>query len=349
MQAPQLPAAFTRRPKTTPQQLAIPAIPVIPGSFSWFDRELEEEEEVKPALEPVAKAEPEQRGSLSRRVRGAQLPEAALRGPEQGAPGPVHDPSAARTAMDVFQSAFARAAVDAPLVTPQPGSGLVAPQAESPTAPKTASPASTWPSAPEAVATQGEPPKTAAPQGEPENVAAQVQPPEPEIVAPQALTPNLSSPVPQPPVPETQPSPWPPPPPVQPVLTNPHASQAVPAPATRHPVSPQPSAPQPSPPPRPVAPPPVAPRPVAPPPAPPQPVAAQATPAPRAAAGPGTDGPLLRRKPGASLAAELREHGKTAGLRPESVASPRDPEAVRSAFEGFEAGWAKADEQSHPE
>jgi hypothetical protein len=54
---------------------------------------------------------------------------------------------------------------------------------------------------------------------------------------------------------------------------------------------------------------------------------------------------LTRRTPGASLAAEIREAAR--GARPENVAPKRDPEAERSAFEGYTAALAKAEEQTN--
>ncbi|SDH67570.1 Signal transduction histidine kinase [Actinokineospora alba] len=53
---------------------------------------------------------PESRGGLNRRVAGAQLPGAPPAPPAPRQTRPVHDPDAARTALDDFHGAFARAA-----------------------------------------------------------------------------------------------------------------------------------------------------------------------------------------------------------------------------------------------
>ena len=139
IEASEIPIAAPRRPAiaASPEQIVIPPIPVVAGAFAWFSKPPAPAQPAQPAepTEPEVAAEQlaavaeqaEQRGALSRRVRGAQLPEAALRQPEPRAPepavqsGPVHDPSAARTAMDVFQEAFARAAlapVEPPTIAP---------------------------------------------------------------------------------------------------------------------------------------------------------------------------------------------------------------------------------------
>ncbi|HEX8006302.1 MAG TPA: hypothetical protein VF482_07735, partial [Trebonia sp.] len=116
--------AQPRRPSRTaePGVITIPAVPVVAGTFAWFRKP-----PAAPPAEPLPakpKQQPEQRGTLSRRVRGAQLPEAALRPTEHHLPelptppSPVHDPTATRDAMDVLQDAFARAAATAPGGTP---------------------------------------------------------------------------------------------------------------------------------------------------------------------------------------------------------------------------------------
>jgi hypothetical protein len=114
-----IPTSAPRKSLTSgaPDLIVIPVVPTAAGAFAWFDKPPTPPE---PVVAPP-KEQAEQRGSLNRRVRGAQLPEAALRPsehqlpPEQPVPpGPVHDPMATRNAMDVFQAAFARAAAVAP-------------------------------------------------------------------------------------------------------------------------------------------------------------------------------------------------------------------------------------------
>jgi hypothetical protein len=125
----------------------VPVIPTVPGSFAWF---VPQPAGATPAIPPVpataAKAlvqaiptgrtapaatppgaEDSRSSDLQRRVPGAQLPVAALRSPEPtSTDSPVHDASAARTAMDAFQSAVTRAGnttQSAPPVNPTgPGS-----------------------------------------------------------------------------------------------------------------------------------------------------------------------------------------------------------------------------------
>ncbi len=114
---------------------AVPEIPVVPGEFAWFDREAlepepepelspepqtrsEPEPEPEPAPQPQPQPVPEQRGTLSRRVPGANLPNPVRKAPE---PAPVHDPLATRAALDVFQSAFSRAT----LAKRTPGASLI--------------------------------------------------------------------------------------------------------------------------------------------------------------------------------------------------------------------------------
>ncbi|WP_410617912.1 nitrate- and nitrite sensing domain-containing protein [Amycolatopsis sp. cmx-8-4] len=105
------------------KELPSPAIPALLGTvhangFRWFDQLAPvwpdaEPAEPAPAVASDVAEEPEteSRGGLRRRVRGAQLP----------SPGttatvvddkPRHDPEATRVAMDGFQEAFAKAAVD---------------------------------------------------------------------------------------------------------------------------------------------------------------------------------------------------------------------------------------------
>ncbi len=59
---------------------------------------------------PVASFDAERRAGLQRRVRGAQLPAAAFPGADQVPTArPLHDPDAARSTMEAFQTAVARA------------------------------------------------------------------------------------------------------------------------------------------------------------------------------------------------------------------------------------------------
>lgn len=136
------PASFTRRPAIAPPAVNIPQIPSVPGSFSWFAPEPIAEPVAAPEPEPVpavpiefevtgvpAPPAPAQRGSLTRRTPGAQMPVAALRGPDGGPPRQVHDASAARSTMDAFQSAVARAATvpgPPPAIAPPPAPAPVA-------------------------------------------------------------------------------------------------------------------------------------------------------------------------------------------------------------------------------
>ncbi|HZM81496.1 MAG TPA: nitrate- and nitrite sensing domain-containing protein [Candidatus Limnocylindrales bacterium] len=156
IEASELPMTSPRKPFGSSPSLDvihIPAVPVVAGSFAWFLKPptplvpppaLPADPAALPAVtvsatasatafadtvsEAAAAAPPakqptqplEQRGGLNRRVRGAQLPEAALRPTEHHLPelpvpaGPVHDPMATRETMDVFQDAFARAAATLP-------------------------------------------------------------------------------------------------------------------------------------------------------------------------------------------------------------------------------------------
>ncbi|MGW4520751.1 nitrate- and nitrite sensing domain-containing protein [Amycolatopsis sp. NPDC004378] len=94
-----------------PVELPAPAIPALlgPGTgFRWFNQL----EPVWPDAEPDVKVaeEPESRGGLKRRVRGAQLPSPGTSAPVTADLKPRHDPEATKSAMDGFQSAFAKAA-----------------------------------------------------------------------------------------------------------------------------------------------------------------------------------------------------------------------------------------------
>jgi len=126
---PRTPAGLTRRPAIAPPPpVAVPVIPSVSGTFSWFAKATDqlpavsqESVEMVVVTAPAAPAPPSppvpadadegRRGALNRRVPGAQLPAAALRVddpvPEDR---PVHDALAARTTMDAFQNALARAA-----------------------------------------------------------------------------------------------------------------------------------------------------------------------------------------------------------------------------------------------
>jgi signal transduction histidine kinase len=93
-----------------PVELPSPAIPALLGSrngFLWFNQL----EPVWPDTEPDvhAQEEPENRGGLKRRVRGAQLPSPGTTAPV-AEDKPRHDPEATKAAMDGFQSAFSKAA-----------------------------------------------------------------------------------------------------------------------------------------------------------------------------------------------------------------------------------------------
>lgn len=103
------------------KELPSPAIPALLGTvhangFRWFNQLAPVWPDAEPAPDVIApdvagEPESESRGGLRRRVRGAQLP----------SPGPTaavvddkprHDPEATRVAMDGFQEAFAKAAMD---------------------------------------------------------------------------------------------------------------------------------------------------------------------------------------------------------------------------------------------
>jgi hypothetical protein len=106
--------AVSTSDESRPVPLPSPAIPALLGSrsgFLWFNQL----EPVWPDAEPdvAAEQEAQSRGGLKRRVRGAQLPSPGTTAPVS--PEPRHDPEAAKTALDGFQDAFARAAeVSAP-------------------------------------------------------------------------------------------------------------------------------------------------------------------------------------------------------------------------------------------
>ncbi len=124
-------AGSARRPALAAPLVAVPAIPAVPGPFAWFapksggtsvpmevrgDIAIDVEETqvlprragAMPALPAGPSADP--RGGLQRRVPGAHLPAAVGRPPESvPASAPLHDASAARTTMDAFQTAVARA------------------------------------------------------------------------------------------------------------------------------------------------------------------------------------------------------------------------------------------------
>src|SRR5439155_10596851 len=173
---PRTPSGLARRPAVPPRLLAIPAIPSVPGQFSWFNawteelpgirreaptREAPTREEVQPVTVPAgplptgpvvggvpvaaafapapapahaaaaASGGPapsmggNRRGNLQRRVPGAQLPTATLRAPEHVAGPARHDADAARSELDAFQTAIARAG-GKPVPTP-PGSAAEQP------------------------------------------------------------------------------------------------------------------------------------------------------------------------------------------------------------------------------
>jgi signal transduction histidine kinase len=119
---------ITRRPALTAPQVVVPAIPAVPGTFSWFSKNTEELPAVQRPSGPeswevrLANGDEMRRGDLHRRVPGAQIPVAAARPPAPVPMGRVdHDASAARTAMDGFQAAVARASdVTAAAALPPP-------------------------------------------------------------------------------------------------------------------------------------------------------------------------------------------------------------------------------------
>jgi signal transduction histidine kinase len=127
------PVVVSRRPAiSSAPAVTVPVIPTVPGTFSWFTTDTDRpamvggENAVEleltatapvTAVAPPAPAAPpeEQRGGLSRRVPGAQLPAAAVRGADEVPEDrPLHDATAARTTMDAFQNALVRAAAMAP-------------------------------------------------------------------------------------------------------------------------------------------------------------------------------------------------------------------------------------------
>ncbi|MFJ7211563.1 nitrate- and nitrite sensing domain-containing protein [Amycolatopsis sp. NPDC098790] len=113
------------------EPLPAPAIPALlsvahANGFRWFNQLEPVWPDAEPA-EPAAEPDAESRGGLRRRVRGAQLP-----GPGATAPvaveKPRHDPEATRTAMDGFQSAFAKAELSRESsAVPSPGDGASLP------------------------------------------------------------------------------------------------------------------------------------------------------------------------------------------------------------------------------
>ncbi|MBE1500152.1 signal transduction histidine kinase [Amycolatopsis lexingtonensis] len=95
-----------------PAELPAPAIPALLGNgngFRWFNQLEPVWPDSEPAEPPAPEPEPESRGGLRRRVRGAQLPDAGTTAPPAETK-PRHDPDATKLAMDGFQSAFAKAA-----------------------------------------------------------------------------------------------------------------------------------------------------------------------------------------------------------------------------------------------
>jgi signal transduction histidine kinase len=117
---------LSRRPAiSTSTALSVPAIPSVPGTFSWFTRRTEELPLV-PVIDGFTLPEPAGRGGLQRRVPGAQLPSAPRQPDPVPAGRPVHDASAAFAAMDGFQNAVARAgtAPASPLTRRTPGANL---------------------------------------------------------------------------------------------------------------------------------------------------------------------------------------------------------------------------------
>jgi hypothetical protein len=135
------PAGVPRRPSLA--LAGVPPIPTVPGSFSWFapqekddgaggDDGLEPDYGIEPddGVEPddgfsddgLAAVGVDQRPGLNRRVPGAQLPVAAGWTPEPLPSSPagrqVHDPAAARSTMDDFQSALTLAGTVAPPAPP---------------------------------------------------------------------------------------------------------------------------------------------------------------------------------------------------------------------------------------
>ncbi|WIY04889.1 nitrate- and nitrite sensing domain-containing protein [Amycolatopsis mongoliensis] len=96
------------------EPLPAPAIPALLGiphgnGFRWFNQLEPVWPDAEPAEEPAAEPDAETRGGLRRRVRGAQLPSPGTSAPVADGK-PRHDPEATKSAMDGFQSAFAKAA-----------------------------------------------------------------------------------------------------------------------------------------------------------------------------------------------------------------------------------------------
>ncbi|WP_439384420.1 nitrate- and nitrite sensing domain-containing protein [Amycolatopsis lexingtonensis] len=101
------------RPVARPVELPAPAIPALLGNgngFRWFNQLEPVWPDTEPAEPPAPEPEPESRGGLRRRVRGAQLPDAGATAAPPAETKPRHDPEATKSAMDGFQSAFAKAA-----------------------------------------------------------------------------------------------------------------------------------------------------------------------------------------------------------------------------------------------
>ncbi|WP_370969359.1 nitrate- and nitrite sensing domain-containing protein [Amycolatopsis sp. cg9] len=112
------------RPVARPAELPAPAIPALLGNgngFRWFNQLEPVWPDAEPAEPPAADPEPETRGGLRRRVRGAQLPEPGTTAPSAEGK-PRHDPDATKLAMDGFQSAFAKAAEVSAMETAPPAS-----------------------------------------------------------------------------------------------------------------------------------------------------------------------------------------------------------------------------------
>ncbi len=106
------------------EPLPAPAIPALLGvahanGFRWFNQLEPVWPDTEPAEPPAPEPDAETRGGLRRRVRGAQLPGPGTTAPVAG-DQPRHDPEATRTAMDGFQSAFAKAAEVSAMETDPP-------------------------------------------------------------------------------------------------------------------------------------------------------------------------------------------------------------------------------------
>jgi signal transduction histidine kinase len=112
------------------EPLPAPAIPGLLGlahgnGFRWFNQlepvwpDAEPDGRSAAGPEPEADADAETRGGLRRRVRGAQLPSPGTTAPVADGK-PRHDPEATKTAMDGFESAFAKAAEVSAMATDPP-------------------------------------------------------------------------------------------------------------------------------------------------------------------------------------------------------------------------------------